>query len=113
MKKVKTWFSEHKKEIIIGALAAGGTAFYFVAKEKGFRVQAVIRLTLRFLDGPNEDEFGWKDNREIYTSFNMNNPDLSISDLGKFGDLLREKIPQISDATRIDNISANYTFKTK
>lgn len=34
MKEVKQWIKDHKKEIIICVMAAGGTALYFIRKEK-------------------------------------------------------------------------------
>lgn len=34
MKKVKIWLKEHQKEIIIAGVTAGGTALYFLRKEK-------------------------------------------------------------------------------
>lgn len=33
MKEVKQWMKDHKKEIFICVVAAGGTALYFLRKE--------------------------------------------------------------------------------
>ena len=111
MKKVKTWLKEHKKEIIVGAVAAGGTALYFFANQKKVGVKAGLNLTLRFLDGiDNDDEYyGCRTLSDVYTNINLNKPDLSISDCGKLGEVLKEKLPAIAKDTKINYLSANYS----
>lgn len=115
MKKVKQWIKDHKKEIIVGAVAAGGTALYFMAKEKKVGVKAGINLSLRFLDGINNEEecFGWRSKSNLHTNINLNKPDLTLSDLGKLGDMLREKMPMISEDTKVNYLSANYSLLKK
>ena len=43
MKEVKQWIKGHKKEIIICVVAAGGTALYFIRKEKKIQTANFIR----------------------------------------------------------------------
>lgn len=113
--KVKQWIKDHKKEIIVGAVAAGGTALYFMAKEKKIGVKAGINLSLRFLDGINNEEecFGWCSKSDLHTNINLNKPDLTLSDLGKLGDMLREKMSMISEDTKVNYLSANYRLLKK
>lgn len=115
MKKVKTWLKEHKKEIIVGAVAAGGTALYFLTKQKKVGVKAGLNLTLRFLDGVEDDEecFGWRGKSDIYTNINLNKPDLTVADLGKLGDMLKEKLPMIAGDAKVNHLSANYSLLRK
>ena len=51
--KVKQWIKDHKKEIIVGAVAAGGTALYFMVKEK------------------EEECFGWRSKSNLHTNINL------------------------------------------
>ena len=113
--KVKQWIKDYKKEIIVGALAAGGTALYFMAKEKEVCVKAGINLSLRFLDCVNNKEecFGWRSKSNLHANINLNKPDLTLSDLGKLGDMLREKVPMISEDTKVNYLSANYSLLKK
>ena len=115
MKKVKQWIKDHKKEIIVGAVATVGTALYFMTKEKEVCVKAGINLSLRFLDGVNNEEecFGWRSKSNLHTNINLNKPDLTLSDLGKLGDMLRENIPMISEDTKVNYLSANYSLLKK
>lgn len=115
MKRVKQWIKDHKKEIIIGVVTAGGTALYFMAKEKKVGVKAGINFSLRFLDGVNNEEecFAWRSKSNLHTNINLNKPDLTLSDLGKLGDMLREKMPMISEDTKVNYLSANYSLFKK
>lgn len=108
--KVKEWFKKHKKELIVGALAAGGTALYFMLKEKKVGIKAGIKLNLQLLDGVADENgyYGGHHKSDIYTNIIMHKPDLNLSDLGKLGDLLREKVPIITEDTKIDHLSVNY-----
>lgn len=116
-KKQRQWIKDHKKEIIVGVVAVGGTALFFFIKDKKINgIRANTNLTLRFLDGFKDDEncWGWRDGRtDVYTSFNMNNPGLAISDLGKLGDLLKEKITNLTDETKLNYLNANYNIVRK
>ena len=38
MKKVKQWMKDHKKEIVVFVVAAGGTALYVLEKRKRSKV---------------------------------------------------------------------------
>lgn len=116
MKKVKVWLKEHKKEIIVGAVAAGGTALYFLAKQKKITgVKAGLSLNLRFLEGEEDIDgcFGRSGSRDLYASVNLNNPDLTFADLGKLGDMLKEKLPMIAGDVKVDHLSANYSLLRK
>lgn len=106
MNKVKSWIKNHKKEILVGLAAAGGTALYFIAKKK-MGMKAILSLRLGFLDGDDEfGRFGWSN--EISTNYCMDNPDLTISDLGNFGNMIKERIPSIDESTKISNFNVNY-----
>lgn len=110
MKKIKAWLKKHKKEIIVGVVAASGTAIYFLVKENKVGIKAGINLSLRFLDGfDNEEEWYCQNGRsDLYTNINLNKPDLTLSDLGKLGDVLKENIPMIMEDSKINRITVNY-----
>lgn len=114
--KQRKWLKEHKREIIVGAAAVGGTALFFLVKDKKISgIRANANLTLRFLDGVDSEEdcFGWRGKSDVYTNINLNKPDLAISDLGKLGELLKEKIPNLVDETKINHLQANYSIMRK
>lgn len=114
MSKVKQWVKDHKKEIIVGAVAAGGTALYFLAKQKkitGFK--AGLSLNLRFLEGDIDGCFEKNGSRDFYASVNLNNPELTFADLGKLGDILKENLPMIAGDVKVDHLSANYNLFRK
>lgn len=113
MKKVKTWFKEHKKEIIVGAVAAGGTALYFLFKDKKINIKTNgISLTLRLLNNEledREDVLGYRRRgSNSYASLNMNNPDITLKDMGKLGEMIKEKFPMITKETKIDYLSVSH-----
>lgn len=107
MKKVKEWFKKHKKEIIVGVAAAGCTALYFLIKQKKVKIEAGLTVRLGFLDEIDDaEEYRYKNN--IYSSINLNNPDLSLEDLGKLGDIIKSRFPAINAQTKLDHVFANY-----
>lgn len=98
MKEVKQWMKDHKKEIIICVVAAGGTALYFLKKEKKIKgVKAGLRLSLEFLD---DEENGDRDG--FRTSLSLHKPGYTVGDLGKFGVELMECIPSLTKDVPID-----------
>ena len=112
MKKVKEWLKKHKKEIIVGVAAAGCTALYFLAKQKNVGVKASLNVMLRFLDGEDDEQYGYHKN-DVYSSINLNKPDLSMEDLGKLGDILKNSFPNMAAGTKLAHISANYSETSK
>lgn len=108
MKKVKTWLKEHKKDIMIGIAAAGGTALFFLLKDNKINgIDSDMRLSLRFLKEPKE-EFSYNKSH-LFNNFNLDNPDLTIKELGKLEDILKEFMPAIDDETKIGSINVNYS----
>lgn len=109
MKKVKQWMKDHKKEIIICVVAAGGTALYFLKKEKKIKgVKAGLRLSLEFLnDEENEDRWGF------HTSLSLREPGYTVGDLGKIGAELMERVPSLTKDVPIDYLNANLNVVKK
>lgn len=110
MKEVKQWMKDHKKEIIIGVAAAGGTALYFIRKEKKIKgIKAGLRLSFGFF---NEEEDGdYYDSRSknnLYTNLNLNNPGYTVGDLGKIGAELMKNIPSLTKDVPINRLNANF-----
>lgn len=110
MKKVKQWMKDHKKEIIIGVVAAGGTALYFLGKEKKIKgIKAGLRLTFRFL---NEEEDGdYYDSRSknnLHTNLTLHNPGYTVGDLGKIGAELMKSIPSLTKDVPINCLNAYF-----
>ena len=115
MKKVKQWVKDHKKEIIIGAVAAGGTALYFLGKEKKIKgVKAGLRLSFEFLDGKEgEDYYARLSDSECYTNLTLREPGYTVGDLGKIGEELMKKIPSLKKDVPINRLNANYNIIKK
>ena len=115
MKKVKQWVKDHKKEIIIGAVAAGGTALYFLGKEKKIKgVKAGLRLYFEFLDSEeDEDPYGIKSKIDRYTNLTLHNPGYTVGDLGKIGEELMKKIPSLTKDVPINHLNANFGMAKK
>ena len=115
MKKVKQWVKDHKKEIIIGAVAAGGTALYFLGKEKNIKgVKAGLRLYFEFLNGEEDgDYYDLRSKSDSYTNLTLHNPGYTVGDLGKIGEELMKKIPSLTKDVPINHLNANYNIIKK
>ena len=115
MKKVKQWVKDHKKEIIIGAVAAGGTALYFLGKEKKIKgVKAGLRLSFEFLDGEEGDDYYSRlSDSECYTNLTLREPGYTVGDLGKIGEELMKKIPSLTKDVPINRLNANFNVIKK
>ena len=115
MKKVKQWVKDHKKEIIIGAVAAGGTALYFLGKEKNIKgVKAGLRLSFEFLDGEEDgDYYGLRSKSDLYTNLNLHKPGYTVGDLGKIGEELMKNIPSLTKDVPINHLNANFNIVKK
>lgn len=112
--KIKQWIKNHKKDIAIGITAAGGTALLFLIKEKKLKslVKGGLRLTLDLLDGYDEDYPSYRgEPAQLHTILNLRKPNLTVGDLGKVGDLLKEKIPNITNDMKIDYLNTNYNLR--
>ena len=112
MKKIKQWVKDHKKEIIIGAVAAGGTALYFLGKEKKIKgVKTGLRLSFEFLNGEEDgDYYGLRSKSDLYTNINLHNPGYTVGDLGKIGAELMKNIPSLTKDVPINRLNANYNI---
>ena len=115
MKKVKQWVKDHKKEIVIGAVAAGGTALYFLGKEKKIKgVKAGLRLYFEFLDSEEDgDPYGIQSKSNRYTTLTLNNPGYTVGDLGKIGAELMKNIPSLTKDVPINHLNANFNIVKK
>lgn len=115
MKKAKQWIQKHKKEIIVGALAAGGTAAYFLIKDKKNKgLKAGVHLIFEFINGDEDADFyGLRSKSDVYTSLNLHKPGLTVGDLGKLGEELKKNIPSLTDDLPINHLSANYNIIRK
>lgn len=115
MKKVKQWVKDHKKEIIIGAVAAGGTALYFLGKEKKIKgVKAGLRLSFEFLNGEEDgDYYGLRSKSDLYTNLNLHKPGYTVGDLGKIGAELMKNIPSLTKDVPINHLNANFNVIKK
>lgn len=113
MRKVKQWMKDHKKEIIIGVMTAGGTALYFIGKEKKIKgVKAGFRLTFGFLEG-DEDCYDLRSKSNLYTNLNLHNPGYTVGDLGKIGEELMKNIPSLTKDVSINHLNANFNIVKK
>ena len=115
MKKVKQWMKDHKKEIVVCVVAAGGTALYFLRKEKKIKgVKAGLRLSFEFLDGEEDgDYYGLQSNSKCYTNLTLHNPGYTVGDLGKIGEELMKNIPSLTKDVSINHLNANFNIVKK
>lgn len=115
MNKVKQWMKDHKKEIIIGVVAAGGTALYFLGKEKKIKgVKAGLRLTFEFFDGKEDgDYYGLQSKSDRYTNLTLYQPGYTVGDLGKIGEELMKSIPSLTKDVSINRLNANFNIVKK
>lgn len=115
MSKIKQWIKDHKKEIIVGTVAAGGTALYFLVKEKKIKgIKAGLRLSLQFLDGENdEDYYNPRSESSLYTNLNLHKPGYTVGDLGKIGVELMNNIPDLTKDVPINHLNANFNVIKK
>lgn len=113
--KVKQWIQKHKKEIIVGSVAAGGTALYFMSKEKKLKgIRAGLRLSFEFLNGKEDDDyFPGRLKSDIYTNLNLHKPGFTVGDLGKLGEELMKNIPSLTKDIAINHLNANYSISEK
>ena len=111
MKEVKQWIKDHKKEIIVFVVAAGGTALYFIRKEKKIKgSKSGLRLTFEFFNGGEDvDYYGLQSKSDIYTNLNLHEPGYTVSDLGKLGTELMKDIPSLTKDVPINHLNANFT----
>ena len=110
-KKIKEWFQEHKKEIKVGVMVAAGTAVFFIFKNKkpcGIRTN--LSLSFRFFEG--EDDLnghnGVFSRNETYIT--LDKPNITIKEMGKLGELLKKKIPELTGGMKVDYLSCNYSI---
>ena len=115
MKEVKRWMKDHKKEIIICVVAAGGTALYFIRKEKKIKsIKAGLRLTFGFLNEEEDrDYYGRLSDSECYTNLNLHKPGYTVGDLGKIGAELMKNIPSLTKDVPINHLNANFNVIKK
>ena len=106
---------DHKKEIIVCAVTAGGTALYFLGKERKIKsVKAGLRLYFEFLDGKEgEDYYARLSDSECYTNLTLNNPGYTVGDLGKIGAELMKSIPSLTKDVPINHLNANFNVIKK
>lgn len=103
--KVKKWFKDHKKEIIVGVVAVAGTAV--LMRTKKVYAKANLSIGLNFLDGSDDDGPFFRRGGN-YTNINMSKPGLKISDLGKLGETLLEKIPDLTKDSLVNHLNCSY-----
>ena len=116
MKKVKQWMKDHKKEIVVCVVAAGGTALYFLRKEKTINgIKAGLRLYFEFLDEEGDgDTYGIQSKSNRYTNLTLHNPaGYTVGDLGKIGVELMKSIPSLTKDVPIDHLNANFNIVKK
>lgn len=115
MKEVKQWIKDHKKEIIICVVAAGGTALYFIRKEKKIKgSKSGLRLTFEFLNGEeNGDYYALRSKSNLYTNLNLHEPGYTVGDLGKIGAELMKNIPSLTKDVPINHLNANFNIVKK
>jgi hypothetical protein len=115
MKEVKQWIKDHKKEIIICVVAAGGTALYFIRKEKKIKgIKAGLRLTFGFSNEEEDgDYYGFQSKNNLYTNLNIYEPGYKVGDLGKVGAELMKGIPSLTKDVPINHLNANFNIIKK
>lgn len=112
MKKVKQWVKDHKKEIIICVVAAGGTALYFLGKEK--KIKGGLKLSFEFLDGKEDGNYySLLSDRDCYTNLTLHKPGYTVGDLGKVGAELMKNIPSLTKDIPINHLNANFNIIKK
>lgn len=115
MKKVKQWMKDHKKEIVICVVAAGGTALYFLRKEKKINdIKAGLRLTFEFLNGEEDgDYYSLLSDSDCHTNLVIHKPGYTVGDLGKIGAELMKYIPSLTKDVPINHLNANFNIVKK
>lgn len=110
MKKVKQWMKDHKKEIIVGVVAAGGTALYFLRKEKKIKgIKTGLRLTFEFLNREEDgDYYGLQSKSDRYTNLNLHKTGYTVGDLGRIGEELMKSIPSLTKDVSINHLNASF-----
>ena len=108
MKEVKQWIKDHKKEIIVGVVAAGGTALYFLRKEKKIKgIKTGLRLTFEFLNGEEDgDYYGLQSKSDRYTNLTLHKTGYTVGDLGRIGEELMKSIPSLTKDVPINHLDA-------
>ena len=108
MKKIKKIMKEHKKEILIAISTAGITSFIFMK----YGHKKLPNINVNFSAGINTDYWSLSnENESLSGNLYMKLNDMTIADLGKFGKVLKEKMPEIKINDKINNVSINYQFK--
>lgn len=116
MKKIKTWLKEHKKEIIVGVVATGVTATYFLIKQKKISLQGGLRLTMNISNRPEDtsegpyDYVSYKDYNRLANHINATyyNPNIKVSELGKLGDVLKNLVDEEAIVTCVTSYYKEY-----
>lgn len=105
VKQCKSWIEEHKKEIIVGAIAVYGTLVYCRFNDNQKRkLKNGVALNLNVLSDLliGED----KACNIEFSNVNINNVGLKLSDAGKLGKLIMASLPGVDKNTEIKWISA-------
>lgn len=115
MKKVKQWVKDHKKEIVVFVVAAGGTTLYFLRKgEKINGIKAGLKLSFNFIDGEEDgDYYGPRSKNNLYTNLALHKPGYTVGDLGKIGEELMKNIPSLTKDVPIDHLNAIFNIIKK
>ena len=115
MKKVKQCMKDHKKEIVVFVVTAGGTALYFLGKEKKIKgIEAGLRLTFGFLNKEEDgDYYDSLSKNNLYTNLNIHEPGYTVGDLGKVGAELMKNIPSLTKDVPINHLNANFNIVKK
>lgn len=108
---MKEWWKKHKKELLVGVLAAGGTAVCFWLKGKG--VDPYARLSLGLQIGSLDERWGNPKANTFDSNIYLNKPDLKVRDLGKLGELLKQQIPTLPDDVGLDWVRSSYSITRK
>lgn len=110
--EVKEWFKKHKKEIIVGAAAIGGAAFYFLIKNKS-SVRANLSFNIHFDSNDGLSTCYDRYNKDYY-NFTLNSLNLGLADLGRLGEMIAEKLPIVkTDNAHISSITGTYSTCNK
>lgn len=107
MKKIKQWIKNHKKDIGLFILAVGGTSTFFLIKEGKLKcIHGYFSLNFN-ISTQRAGGYNLNDST-FYQSFNLDDPDISVGDLGKLGDVLKKYISGIGDETKLTTVSASF-----